>query len=507
MAANAQPEGVSMPGREPSHVRDDRGAARAVGCLAVLLVLALAAGAAAWRYDLVDRWWPREAPDPATEPAVIAPPPGLDLPVPADPPPVARPVQPAESGAVLPGAVRRALARGLRDEDLGRHVVAAVGSLSGTGPTYRSGDPATFVPASTTKLLTGVAALEALGPDHRFSTTVRRGPGNRVVLVGGGDPYLASRPVPARERDSTFPARADVTTLAAQVARSLREAGRTRVRVGYDATLFTGPADNPRWEPGYVPDGVVTPVTSLWVDQGVAESGWGRVEDPPAEAAEAFARALRRRGVTVVGAPRPAVAGPSGDVLGRVSGAPLAQVVERLVEVSDNEAAEVVARHVGLAVARDASFEGAVRGVRRTLAGLGVDVRGSRWYDGSGLSRSNRLTATLLLDVLRVASASDRPDLRAGVTGLPVAGFSGSLQYRFADGSPEGLGRVRAKTGTLVEGGVHGLAGLVTDRRGTPLVFAITADRVRYEDALDAREAIDRLAAALAACACSRPAG
>jgi D-alanyl-D-alanine carboxypeptidase/D-alanyl-D-alanine-endopeptidase (penicillin-binding protein 4) len=193
-------------------------------------------------------------------------------------------------------------------------------------------------------------------------------------------------------------------------------------------------------------------------------------------------------------------------VLGRVSGAPLALVVERINEVSDNEAAEVVARHVGLEVARDSSFRGAVRGMRGTLDGLGLDVRGSRWYDGSGLSRHNRLTPDLLLGVLRVASSPERPDLRATVTGLPVAGFNGSLQYRFAEDFPDGLGRVRAKTGTLVEGGVHGLAGLVTDRRGTPLVFAITADRVRYEDALDAREAVDRLAAALAACACSRPA-
>ena len=48
------------------------------------------------------------------------------------------------------------------------------------------------VPASTTKLLTGLAALEALGPDARFRTTVVQVDG-RIVLVGGGDPALSQR--------------------------------------------------------------------------------------------------------------------------------------------------------------------------------------------------------------------------------------------------------------------------------------------------------------------------
>jgi D-alanyl-D-alanine carboxypeptidase/D-alanyl-D-alanine-endopeptidase (penicillin-binding protein 4) len=322
------------------------------------------------------------------------------------------------------------------------------------------------------------------------------------VLVGGGDPFLASRPVPAAGRDDTWPERADVVTLARRAARELAAQGRERVRVGYDASLFTGPADNPAWEESYVPDGVVSPISALWVDEGRAENGWSRVEDPAAFAAETFAEALRRQGVTVAGRPRPVRAREEAPVVAQVRSAPLGPIGERVLEVSDNEAAEVLARHTGLEVVGEASFEGGVRGAREVLAGLDVPLDGDRWFDGSGLSRRNRLTGDTLLAVLRVAASPAHPDLRAAVSGLPVAGFSGSLSSRFSEGPPAGLGRVRAKTGTLT--GVHGLAGLVTDRTGAVLAFVAVADRVRLADNLDAREAVDRVAASLAACRCAR---
>lgn len=478
---------------------------RGCGCLVLVLVLALvAAGVATWRLDLLDRWWPKPAPDPVTEPQLIAPPPGLELPEAASASSVAQEVRPADAGTLKPQAVRRALAAGLRDRDLGRHVVVAVDSLGGDGPAYRSGtDP--VIPASTLKLITGVTALSALGPEQRFATTVVRGPGNQIVLVGGGDPHLASKPVPPKDAADTWPERADLQTLAQQVAGALMEAGTTRVRLGYDASLFTGPAINPHWEAGYVADDVVSPVSALWVDGGRDPSGYGRSEDPAAAAAQVFAQALAKRGVTVQGPPRAATAAPQAETLGEVESAPLGDIVERVLEISDNDGAEVLARHVGLAVADDGSFTGAVRAERTVLQGLGVELGSDEWWDGSGLSRANQVSTDTLLQVLRVATTSTHPELRDVVSGLPVAGFTGSLQWRFEDDGAPGLGAVRAKTGTLVEGGVHGLAGTVTDGTGGVMLFVIVADRVKEADALAAREAIDDLAADLAACACTSP--
>jgi D-alanyl-D-alanine carboxypeptidase/D-alanyl-D-alanine-endopeptidase (penicillin-binding protein 4) len=271
------------------------------------------------------------------------------------------------------------------------------------------------------------------------------------------------------------------------------------VRVGYDDTLFAGPAVNPHWPASYVPDGVVAPTAALWVDEGRA--GDGRVADPPRTAATVFASALARAGVRVSGPPRPRQAPPGARELAGADSAPLSAIVERTLLVSDNEAAEVLGHQVGLASGGAGSFTGGVRGVRRELGRLGVDLAGVRLYDGSGLSRQDRLAPTTLVAVLQAAASAAHPELRAVITGLPVAGFTGSLASRFDGPVTQGRGRVRAKTGTL--SGVSALAGIATDVDGDPLVFALIADRVRLVKTLDARAALDDAAAALGACRCA----
>ncbi|MFC4783192.1 D-alanyl-D-alanine carboxypeptidase/D-alanyl-D-alanine endopeptidase [Nocardioides sp. MAHUQ-72] len=460
----------------------------------VLVLVLLASAAASWRYDLGSRWLGTEPPAPAG-PAAVPPPEGLTLPEPAALSPVAAPIE--DATRLDARTLRRTLAPALRDRDLGKHVLATVSGLDGAGPAFSQGS-GVAVPASTMKLLTTTAALATLGPGHTFTTQVLPGPGDRVVLVGGGDPYLASRPV----GDAAYPRRADVVTLARATARALRQQGTSRVRVTYDASLFSGPRVDPHWPDDYVPDGVVAPITSLWVDEGRPASGVGRVADPPAVAGEAFAAALRRAGITVRGPVQEGRAESEAAPLASVESAPLSEIVEQVLTVSDNEGAEVLAHHVGIATGGAGSFADGAAGVAKVLDSLGVPLAGAEIHDGSGLSREDRLDPDTLAAVLSLAASEEHPELRSVVTGLPVAGFTGSLESRFADAAPPGRGRVRAKTGTLT--GVSALAGLATDLDGDPMVFVLMADEVAVEDTLDARAALDRLAADLGACHCAR---
>lgn len=469
----------------------------------LVLLLAVGGGAASWRlglYDehvapLVDDWFGEGPPQTPTEPTAVAPPPELALPPVTAPAAVAAPV---DSGALVQARVAAALRPWLTDPDLGRHVVAAVAPLAQGRPAYTSGR-GTATPASTTKVVTATAALLALGPDHVFSTTVVAGGPRRVVLVGGGDPFLA-REVP--DAETPYPARADVVTLARRTAQRLRRQDRTRVRVGYDDTLFTGPAVNPTWEPDYVPDGIVSPTSALWVDEGREADGSGRVADPALAAAAAFAGALSDAGIEVVGVPERGEVGAGGARLAAVRSAPLGDIVERVLEVSDNEASEVLLRHVGLVASGEGSSVAGQRGVERLLADAGVDLGAGVLHDGSGLSRANRITPAALVEVLRLAASPDRPALRPVVTGLPVAGFTGSLTDRFDGPLPEARGRVRAKTGTLRR--VFSLAGIAVGADGVPMVFALMSDRIREDDTADALEVLDNAAAALGACRCGR---
>ena len=161
----------------------------------------------------------------------------------------------------------------------------------------------------------------------------------------------------------------------------------------------------------------------------------------------------------------------------------------------------MLARHVGLATSGQGSFAGGAAGVRDTVRALGVPLRGAVTYDGSGLSRQDRLDPATLTSLLDVAGSAAHPGMRSVMVGLPIAWFTGSLELRF-DATDPGRGFVQAKTGTLT--GVSGLAGIVTDRTGTPLLFALLADRIDPVDTLGARSALDDVTDALASCRCGR---
>ncbi len=419
---------------------------------------------------------------------------------------------PATAVGSLPTAsgLRSALAGPLSAAALGPRVSAMVADPA-TGRVLLSKDGARLLtPASTAKLVTSVAALAVLGPNATFTTRVVNGATpDRIILVGGGDPTLAVNQFPAQD----YPRPATLASLAAATARALKSQGRTTVSVGYDTSLYTGPGLAPGWPQSYITTGNVTPIVSLEVDQGrLTTAGTPedsddpynlrpRSTDPADVAAASFTALLAADGIHVTGSPVPQAAPAHASGIASVSSPPLSAIVDQMLEESNNVIAENLARQVALATGRPASFSGAVAAVIRELRRLGVKG-GLRLVDGSGLSPQDAIAPATLVKMVEIATTDAR--VRALLAGLPVAGFSGTLsggQSVFSGIGGAALGSVRAKTGNL--GTVTALAGLVTDRNGTTLVFAFMADQIPAAGMLQtAANAIDAGAAALANCGC-----
>jgi D-alanyl-D-alanine carboxypeptidase/D-alanyl-D-alanine-endopeptidase (penicillin-binding protein 4) len=168
---------------------------------------------------------------------------------------------------------------------------------------------------------------------------------------------------------------------------------------------------------------------------------------------------------------------------------------------SNNVIAENLARHVAITRGRPASFSGAAAAEEKVLRGLGVT--GVSLVDGSGLSPRDRITPKALVAAVRLAASPARSGLRAAISGLPVAGFSGTLAPGgsvFAEAGPAALGVVRAKTGNLTT--VASLAGIAYARDGQLLSFAFMADKLPAKGLAAAGAQIARLATALAGCGC-----
>ncbi|MFF5392038.1 D-alanyl-D-alanine carboxypeptidase/D-alanyl-D-alanine-endopeptidase [Streptomyces sp. NPDC013012] len=468
------------------------------GSAALGLALAVAAVTAAGPWDSGQRTAERaRAAAPAAGGTRHAPPPAPAAPHRPAPAPSApgvltalRPAGPSTDPSTGPSAGTVAGDPGRRPADLAAVLVPLLAD-PGLGPLrtasvvdtatgkqlYGEGATTPMTPASTVKIATAAAALSALGPDHRIATTTAAAPdGKTVTLTGGGDPTLDDNRLGA---------------LAADTARALKARGHTSVRLAYDTSLYTGPGVHP-----IGPNENIAPVTALMTRAGRLDSGHSgpapRSADPARDTATAFAALLARAGVTVTGAPAPGRA-PGTAPLARTHSAPLADLVERTLTHSDNDLAEALARQTALARKLPASFDGAGKAVRAELAALGLPVAGTRFADGSGLDRNDRVSAALLTGLLTRAADPARPALRPLLTGLPVGGFTGTLADRF-DTAPAGAGLVRAKTGTLT--GVNTLAGTVATPDGRLLAFAFLAGRTPSPHR--AQPALDRLSAALA---------
>lgn len=472
----------------------------------------------------------------ATSQVVVA-----DSSVPTPAPVQVTPALPAPTGAPPTSGGLAAALNALDDPALGPSVGAVVMDAATGSVLYERSSSQPRIPASTLKILTGTAVTTALGADSRITTRVVAGPDGSVILVGGGDPDLLKTPTPDSPDAVTLADLAKRTAAALGVTAAGETGGpasasadgssatdspsatdpssatgsgatgspvspsgsgptsgaRAAVRVHIDDSLFTGPTTEPSWPDTYLSSCMAKPIMALSLrtpaDPCSPES------DPALSAGRAFAEQLAAQGVTVTGDVDRLRAPAGAQELAAGQSAQIAELVEQTSLRSDNVAAEMLAHLAGAKVVGDASFAGGAAATSRVLAGLGVPVEGLRLVDASGLSRDDRVPAATTAAVLSKVATNANPQIWPVGTGLPVAGFDGTLAERFGTVATEsGRGVVRAKTGTLTS--VGALGGLVVDRDGRLLIFDFVADQVTGTD--EARTALDRAAAALADCGC-----
>lgn len=167
---------------------------------------------------------------------------------------------------------------------------------------------------------------------------------------------------------------------------------------------------------------------------------------------------------------------------------PWGEVLRTLNKQSDNALTRMLYLSLGLGPTADepgaTTAALAEREVRRWLAERDIGSAGMVLDNGSGMSRSERLTPRQLALMLKAAQQGRwAPEL---MMSLPIAGVDGTMRNRLKTSPAAGLARL--KTGTLRN--VTAVAGYVPDPQGR--LWAVAA-MVNHDKAAAARPALDAL--------------
>ncbi|HET7235669.1 MAG TPA: D-alanyl-D-alanine carboxypeptidase [Actinomycetota bacterium] len=319
------------------------------------------------------------------------------------------------------------------------------------------------IPASNTKLLLSMAMLDALGPDLRIRTSAavtaidEAGVVEDLWILGRGDPGVS---------------KATLGSLAEAIA----DAGVTRVRgrVMGSTDFFRRDWDAVGWNE----------VARDYVNRPTALTFAGNDDAAPERrAAGVLAERLEALGVRVAGRAGSGLPPAEVDTVAFVRSKPLDTLLQRLLRPSDNFAAEVLGKRLGVETAGvPGTIAKGAAAIEAFADGHGADVT---IHDSSGLSYANRVTAEGLVRLLWVAEdATWLEDLRDA---LPTGG-QGTLQHRL-----HGI-QIRAKTGSLSE--VSALSGWVlSDGTGTWVEFSILCSGMAKATASSIEDEIVRIVA------------
>ncbi len=201
------------------------------------------------------------------------------------------------------------------------------------------------------------------------------------------------------------------------------------------------------------------------------------IENPAFAAADMFRKRLQASGIQIDGGTLLKQAPPTVSELATVQ-RPITDIINVVNKKSDNFAAEHVFKMLGgstldnpspeIAAKDNHTVQASIEQIQGALREHGIVTTTSSVsiYDGSGLSRRNKISPSTLVRLLD--RVQDTPFSNEYYNSLAIGGLDGTLQYRMRGTSAEY--NARAKTGTHKN--VSALAGYVKTLDGERLAFS-----------------------------------
>ncbi len=383
--------------------------------------------------------------------------------------------------------------------------------ISGSRANVRWQADKAFIPASATKILTGVTALDLLGADTKFKTSLHIN-GENLCLKGGGDPsfvsesmwslvnqflrktekrsfnkvivdesyfdtiqYPASRPNKRTDRAYDAPISAlsfnwnsanihikpnsknasPLKVFVDPISNYLKTKSTAKTTAGFRNSLGVSRKEN-----------TITVTGSLGI-KNKEKTFYKNILEPALWAGHNLMSFAKQRNINFTEGVQKGIC--AGAAIAEYSDSDVKKNVAAMLKYSNNFAAEMLAKHISkkLNPSLNGEIKYGVEAIHKHLKNK-FNFNSSLNYinNPSGYSRENKITPESLGQLLgRVQrNFSIYPEF---LSALPVGGIDGTLKTR--QRSKNTKGKVRAKTGLL--NGVNALAGYLENKNGEVIKF------------------------------------